>query len=491
VIQGARKKKGATPESSGKGGTEMVEHTERDYSDSSQALLLHEQLVGKRLYTNAQIRFLVVAAIAGGSVLAKRFLGIHDLDVLSLLLLAGLLGLFNIGVFFVARRHRDLVREVRNYRWLNGAMHFTIAADFIFLTATLRLVGGAKSPFLCFYILHVILAAALLSPRSAWVHTAFGCSLLGGLVLGQWSGWVHVHQPAGIVSGDEPLDGRFALMVFGVQGLLMGLSVFLLTGLTRLLRMGERQLRDSNQKLERLSKTQRDFLHIALHDLKAPVNAATMLVHGLTVASDVPLPEAHQQMVTRILKRLSEVSDFLHDLGVLAALDSADFDKLTRNIDVGELLKTVADENKDLIRMHRHSLRVDVPPDLPPVRGVERLIHEAVVNLITNASKYTPDGGQIILRARGGGHVVRIEVEDNGIGIAREDQKRLFQEFARIRRKVSTLPEVTGSGLGLSIVRRVVEAHKGRVGVVSELGKGSTFYIELPAVLEGEDAVAT
>jgi signal transduction histidine kinase len=71
-------------------------------------------------------------------------------------------------------------------------------------------------------------------------------------------------------------------------------------------------------------------------------------------------------------------------------------------------------------------------------------------------------------------------VQDNGIGIAPEDQKRLFQEFVRIKRKGGPLGEVAGSGLGLSIVRRVVEAHGGQVGVTSELNNGSTFFIELP-----------
>ena len=129
---------------------------------------------------------------------------------------------------------------------------------------------------------------------------------------------------------------------------------------------------------------------------------------------------------------------------------------------------------------HKHELLVNVPPGLPPVYGVEWLLHEAIVNFITNAIKYTPDGGKIILRAIDMNDFVRIEVEDNGIGISPEDTKRLFNDFIRIKQKDTPVSNVEGSGLGLAIVKRVIEAHGGTVNVSSRQYKGSTFIIKLP-----------
>jgi signal transduction histidine kinase len=120
-------------------------------------------------------------------------------------------------------------------------------------------------------------------------------------------------------------------------------------------------------------------------------------------------------------------------------------------------------------------------PDLAAIRGIPRLIREVIANLLTNAAKYTPPGGRIDVRAANTPGGVRLEVEDNGIGIAADDQGRLFKEFARIRTQREDVDQSSSSGLGLSIVRRILEAHGGRATVISTPGKGSVFAVELPA----------
>jgi len=149
-------------------------------------------------------------------------------------------------------------------------------------------------------------------------------------------------------------------------------------------------------------------------------------------------------------------------------------------VDSVALLRNLAKEHQDLAQQRRHTLRVELPDSLPCVPGVERLLHEAVANYVTNAIKYTPEGGTIVLRALCKDDVLRVEVQDNGRGIAPEDQGRLFSEFARIIPKEQIGPPPSGTGLGLWIVRRIAEAHGGRFGVVSQLREGSTFYLELP-----------
>jgi signal transduction histidine kinase len=124
------------------------------------------------------------------------------------------------------------------------------------------------------------------------------------------------------------------------------------------------------------------------------------------------------------------------------------------------------------------TLRTELPADLPRVEGDRDALAGAVLNLLQNAFKYTGEDKQIAVRARPERRAVVIEVEDNGVGIAPRERKRIFDRFYRVDNLLTR--RTAGSGLGLAIARRIVEAHGGRIQVRSELGKGSCFSIHLP-----------
>jgi signal transduction histidine kinase len=176
-----------------------------------------------------------------------------------------------------------------------------------------------------------------------------------------------------------------------------------------------------------------------------------------------------------------ELNSFLRDLRTLATLERSGLEGRMETVDPAELLRSVADEHAEEAVARNHEVEVEAPPGLPPFQAVPRLLHEAIANFHSNAIKYTPEGGRIVLRAASERGWVRLEVEDNGIGVSQEGQQRLFREFVRLRKEDERLGKVAGTGLGLSIVRRIIEAHGGRVGVESREGEGSRFYAELPA----------
>jgi signal transduction histidine kinase len=451
-------------------------------SDSGEGLvaLFHNRLLGTRLYIHAVARFLIVIAIVCGTFFAEHVVGIADLVTHWFIVLAALLGLYNVPVYWIARRYRGLDRGTPPHRLLAGVMHATIFLDFIFLTFLLWLVGGANSPFKPFYLIHVILAALLLSPRAACVHALLGYAMFTTLIAGQWFGWFPLISPVGAVNIAAPLDGRYVVTVLVVQGMLMAFATFLVSGLTRMLRAGERRLGDANAELTRLSKMRRAFLHVTLHDLKSPADAMSMILNNLTSGIGGPLTEQQSHWVQRCQARLAELSAFLRDFQTLAALDSDAIGNHAKRIDVSLLLDKVVRENEDLAQRSLHEVSLEADERLIVI-GIERLLYEAAANLLTNAIKYTPLGGRIAVQAHRDNDTVRIEVEDNGIGISTEDQKKLFQEFVRLKPKHDRTGDTPGSGLGLSIVQRIVEMHHGTVRIVSEPNRGSTFIIELPA----------
>ncbi len=249
----------------------------------------------------------------------------------------------------------------------------------------------------------------------------------------------------------------------------------------RALRERSERLRKANSSLREFAKLRKAFLHIAIHDMKSPVSATTMLLHSLQTLLGDSLTEKQEHLVTRMHARLDEAASFLRDFQLFAQLeDPSQIKKQAKMIDLNGLISNVVSANQDLAHNRKQTLTCNLEDNLPPVGGVERLIREVITNLVTNAIKYTPEKGSIVVRSSTRDKsVVSLEVEDNGIGISEENQKKLFREFVRIKDNDVSGQKVGGIGLGLSIVKRIIDMHGGRVYIISEPGKGSIFGFDI------------
>jgi signal transduction histidine kinase len=438
-------------------------------------LLTHSQVLGERLYLFARLRFLAAAGILAGGPFARLVVGISGLDLWALSGLALFLAASNVAVFLVVRPHRGGRNGQSDQRRLLWVAHGSILLDYLVLTCAIWLVGGAGSPFRAFYLLHAILAAILLSRRAAYVLALVGYLCLGGLVLGEWSGDL---PTSAAVTARIDYQGMVTVLV--VYGLLTWVTTALSAGIVRLLRENEQGLRMAREGLERLADMRRSFLHVVLHDVRGPVGTVVAMLEGLEGGIDGELAPAQRQRIGRARARLGDLLELLRGLRVLADLETETLDSLMAPVDVRSTIAATVEDHLDAAEQKGQRLRTELPEVLPRVRGIERLLREALANYIGNAIKYTDPGGEIVVRASLPGAWVRIEVSDNGPGIAAEDQAKLFHEFSRVG-KAGHRGKAAGLGLGLSIVRRIAEAHRGRAGVASQLGQGSTFFIELPA----------
>ncbi|MBR6709014.1 MAG: ATP-binding protein, partial [Clostridia bacterium] len=136
---------------------------------------------------------------------------------------------------------------------------------------------------------------------------------------------------------------------------------------------------------------------------------------------------------------------------------------------------------------HRHSLRLTVPERLPEMNGDAERIEQVLINILSNAVKYTPDGGEIEVTAEHKNGLTAVSIRDNGIGIPAEDIPRLFERFYRVEKARTS--EMGGTGLGLAIAKEIIAAHGGSIQVSSEVGKGTLVTITLPldSKLKGEE----
>ena len=443
-------------------------------------ILTHSLLLGERLYLFARLRFLAAAGILVGAFFATYVVGIRGLNLPVLAGAAVFLAACNVWVFLTVRPYRRQGDGKASHRRLVYIAHLSILLDYLVLTFAIWLVGGAKSPFLAFYLLHAILSAVLLSSRAAYGLATVGYLLLAGLVLGEWSGAIPRQRPLGAVLGGSEGEFSVVLTVLFVYGLLIALTTVLTTGIVRLLRQNEEGLREASDHVERLADMRRSFLHVVLHDLRSPVGTVVTMLEGLGNGIDGELGDAAKKRVARAEEKLCGVLDLLRGLRVLADLETERLESLMAPVDILATVRAVVEDHADAAEQRGQRLQSELPATLPSVHGVERLLREAVANYLTNAIKYADPSGSIIVRAAQVGSFVRVEVIDQGPGISEEDQFRLFQEFARVGKSVAQPGRASGIGLGLSIVRRIAEAHAGRAGVLSGAGQGSTFFIELP-----------
>jgi two-component system phosphate regulon sensor histidine kinase PhoR len=148
-------------------------------------------------------------------------------------------------------------------------------------------------------------------------------------------------------------------------------------------------------------------------------------------------------------------------------------------VSIPDLIESCVETTRFRADQKKLALRVECPESLPKIRGDARRLSEILQNLFDNAVQYTPEGGQITVRASAEASWVRISVADTGIGIPSDQRQRIFERFYRVDAARSR--EAGGTGLGLSIARHLAEAHGGRIEVESEVGRGSTFTLILPA----------
>jgi len=442
---------------------------------------LAQRLLGARLHLHARIRFGAAGILVVAAVVGRTVLGISDLDVRGLAGLAAAIVAYDLVAWLLIRPYRTAETAVGHHRRLLDVMHATVVLDFLALTGVLWFTGGLRSPFAAFFLLHVMLTSLLLTAREAVASAVLACALLAGLAWVELAGILPPELPAGI-AGPDSLDIRLAIVILAVYGLLFGVVAYLLIGLATVMRGSEAQLRGAYAALERLSGLRRDFLDIAIHNMKAPVGAVTMFLQNLKAGLAGPLNEKQDDWVERALQRLEGLNGFLGDLRLLATLETGGIEERMEPLDLAPLLLELSEEWGPEARARGIRFSYDGPSSTPRVRGNERLLREAVANYLSNAIKFTPEGGEVVLRAEPLPGSVRISVEDTGPGIPLADQGDLFREFTRLRSSGAPRGEHRGSGIGLSLVKRIAEAHGASIGCRSEPGRGSEFFLELASL---------
>ena len=271
----------------------------------------------------------------------------------------------------------------------------------------------------------------------------------------------------------EALSQRFLRNNFLILG---GLSLILALGIWHTYRNVSREMQ--------VAKLKSDFVANVSHELRTPLALIRLYAETLELGR-LNTPEKHEEYYRIIRKESERLTSLINNILDFSRIEAGRKEYDFRNTNLAELVRATLEAYRFQIEQHGFSFQEKIEEDVPPVRVDREAIARSLVNLINNAIKYSPNEKYLGVKLYRSNGTVKLEVEDRGIGIPRSEQSKIFDKFYRVGDPL--VHNTKGSGLGLSLVQHIVQAHGGQVSVESAPGKGSRFTIALP-LLQSEGA---
>ena len=244
-------------------------------------------------------------------------------------------------------------------------------------------------------------------------------------------------------------------------------------------------------EVQRANQTKSEFVSFVAHELKTPMTSIRGYADLLAKGAVGPINEHQAQFLAVIRANVERMARLVSDLSDISRIEAGKLELDFRKVDFHDVVNEVVSSLQQQIEGKKQTLEVHVPDELPPVWGDRVRLAQVLTNLVSNAHKYTPEGGRIEIwvehapnewQPEGPPKVLHVIVKDNGLGMSKEDQQKIFQKFFRSENRQAR--EAPGTGLGLHITKNLVELHGGRIWFESALGEGTTFHFTVPTAEE-------
>ena len=234
----------------------------------------------------------------------------------------------------------------------------------------------------------------------------------------------------------------------------------------------KKELEKANRELMEMDEMKSKFLGTASHELKTPLTAIKANVDFILSGREGPIPRNLRQYLFTIQRNTNRIQEIMEKMLDMARIKAGKVDLLVERVNLLSAVKEFVKEIKPVEK--RIDIKIKISRNIHVQADKDRL-HDIYVNLLSNAFKFTPTGGEVRIGARRDNDVVLAEVSDTGVGIPEDQREKVFDEFYQVYRR-----RYGGTGLGLTIVKGIVEEHGGKIWVNSKLGRGSSFYFTVP-----------
>ena len=392
----------------------------------------------------------------------------EDFPCTSLSLVAIVLAIFNFLVFLYLKKSQPTYLKKEEKIVL-----LQIAIDYILLTILIHLTGGIDSPFHFFYLFHIIIASVIFERKYPAFIIAIGSVVLFSVLVILEYFRIIQHFGAG-EKAFSYIDIIFALLVFYV-------TIFASTYIGVTLMMRHKKVKNlifaQNEELEKSEKEKMLFFRFVSHELKSPIIAIQSALNVVLDVMDSNLKPKARDMLERGRKRTIQMIEILKDL-VSLSYEEDNGERESEMVVPCEHIPEVIDFYKPNAKEKNIKLVETVCKQRKGFQLDKFVFEKIITNLISNAVRYTPNGGTVTIKTDLDDNYWYLIISDTGIGIPKEEQKHIFEEFYRARNAKTF--ESVGTGLGMSIIKRMVEEENGEIFLESEVNKGSTFTVRFP-----------
>lgn len=239
-----------------------------------------------------------------------------------------------------------------------------------------------------------------------------------------------------------------------------------------------KQLEKALEEVQNISNSKSEFISAVSHELRTPLTSIKGYASILMTGKLGDIPEQVKARLEKINTHSDKLVNFINELLDISRIESGRVEMTLTECAIADIIETVHDLLTPQLRDKKINWSSNIDKDIPKIPLDDTQADRIFINLISNAIKFTPEDGTIAVNAHLNNNTVKVEVSDTGIGISQKDLEHLFDEFYRVDNQINQ--NVKGTGLGLPLAKKIVEAHGGRMWATSEVNKGTTFHFTLP-----------
>ena len=425
----------------------------------------------RRAFWLIRLRWIAVALVALGTFFLQNVPGI-PVKATELYAVAVLLAAYNGVLLLLLNRFADKADGTTG-GIVGKVIKFQIYADLPALTVLLHYSGGIENPFVFFFIINIIAANFFLSVRESYLQATLAVLLPGVMILLEYLEVIPHYCLEGYIKDCSYRDTGYVLGTFLVFTVVLYVVVYI----TGYIFSSVKETEKTNACLLEKDRIKDEYVARLTHDIRGHI---ATIQSCLSVVLTGTLDKQSSEFTSRAFKRTKKLTEFTKTFSTLTKI------RLNGKADMSEFsLKGTVNRVVDALRSGAEEKSIKlicrISDAVENIHGVESSIEEMLTTLLLNAIKYTPENGEITVRLTSELDSVRLQISDTGIGIPAAEQAKIFDEFYRAGK--ATDVEENGPGLGLVIVKYIVEIHGGNIAVDSQEGRGTTFTITLPRVV--------